>query len=178
MFDSVGLYPIKTLIENLKSFMLFDQQNRIKDSCKTFPKLRTFVEIQDFNNTSPCLSLALSFTQRSSITKARLGCLPIRLETGRYTRPCIPAEERYCLVCPNINEEVECIYHVLFSCFSYVEERKVWWSKLLLPEHFLFLSKNQQLTEVLSNASNVKNTAKYILICLDKRSKLINQNNT
>ena len=60
MFDSVCLYPIKLFIENLKSFMLLDQQNRLKESCKTFPKLRTFVEIKDFYNTSPCLTLALS----------------------------------------------------------------------------------------------------------------------
>ena len=145
LFYTVGDQPVKCFIANLISLMLLDQQARLKQSCQTFPKLRTFIEIKDFNITSPCLTLALSFTQRSFITKARLGCLPLRLETGRYTRPCIPVEERICLACSNPNNEVECIFHVLFSCYLYVEERRVWWSKLLLPENFIFLTKNQQL---------------------------------
>ena len=172
MFNSVGCHPIKIITENLKAIMFHDQQNRLEKSCKTFPKLRTFVEIKDFNKTSPCLTLALSFIQRSTITKARLGCLPIRLETGRYTRP-YTTEERYCIVCSNPNREVECIYHVLFSCNVYSYERKIWWDQLLLSEYFLFLTKEQQLTEEMSNPHNVKNTSKFILLCMDKRSKMI-----
>ena len=143
MFYNICNQPVKCFIDNLKALMLFEQQNRLMISCQTFPKLRTFVELKNFHLASPCLTLPLSFTKRSLITKARLGILPLRLETGRYARPCIPADERLCLVCSNPNKEVECIYHTLFSCYLYVEERKVWWSKLLLSENFIFLTKNQ-----------------------------------
>ena len=148
IFNSVGCYPIKLIIENLKAIMFDDQQNRLKQSCGTFPKLRTFIKIKDFSKTSPCLTLALSFIQRSTITKARLGCLPIRLETGRYTRPCIPAEGRYCLVCSNPNKEVECIYHVIFSCNVYSDERKCggaifYFLNIAQPMHSLSLNQNK-----------------------------------
>ena len=83
MLYNVCNQPVKCFIDNLKSLMLFEQQNRLKISCRTFPKLRTFVELKNFHLTSPCLTLPLSFTQRSLITKARLGILPLRLETVR-----------------------------------------------------------------------------------------------
>ena len=46
-------------------------------------------------------------------------------------------------------------------------------NSMLIDDQFTFLTKDQQLTEVLSNPCNVKKTAKFILICMDKRSNII-----
>ena len=153
--------------------MLSNQQNQIKNACSTFPKLRTFIQIKNFSQTSPCLTLPLTFPLRSVMTTTRLGCLPLRLETGRYSRPRLPPEERICVVCENQNKNIECIFHLIFQCQLYQMERQLWVEKVILPSNFYILSKEEQLSEVLSNPSNIKQTAKFIVICLDKRSKMM-----
>ena len=131
--------------------MLNEQQYNLQIACHTFPKSRTFVKLKYFFETSPCLIKPLSFLQKSVLLKARLGCLPLRLETGRYCRPPIPAQDRLCLVCPNLNREIECVYHVTFKCSVYNSERKILWNKLNLPDNMTQLDIDQQLCQFLCN---------------------------
>ena len=88
------------------------------------------------------------------MAKTRLGCLPVRLETGRYLIPRLPEEERVCLVCkpPNLPQlvvvvvdppsdpaqvlPVETEAHILFSYVAYNVERVLWFSKMSLPIDF------------------------------------------
>ena len=135
------------------------------------PKLRTFIEIKNFQVIPAFLTIPLSFVLHSFLCKACLGCLPLRLETARYCRPRIPPEERLCLICDNSEGNIECIYHLLFSCQTYGYERLNWMQKLVLPEQFDLLSNNEKLENVLSIQSNVKPTARFILTAFDKRSK-------
>ena len=153
--------------------MIRKQQEDIQIDCRAKPKLRTFIEIKNFFKIPAFLTLPMSYFFRSFISKARLGCLPLRIETARYSRPRIPAEERYCQICENVDNSVECIYHFMFVCNTYSNERLTWKSKLQLPDHFNLFTKKEKLITVLSEACNVKATARFISIAFDKRSKLV-----
>ena len=63
----------------------------------------------------------MSFIQRKFLAKCRLGCLPIRLETGRFCRPILAENERVCQVCLEngvtdyqYKNEIESEIHLLF----------------------------------------------------------------
>ena len=137
------------------------------------------------------ISKPLTFHQRRSIAKTRLGCLPVRLETGRYSIPRLPEEERVCLVCkpPNLPQlvvvdppsdpepaqvlPVETEAHFLFSCVAYNVERELWFSKMCLPIDFETLPLESKLKTVLNDPSNVKATSTFITNSFNARSKIL-----
>ena len=94
--------------------MLASQQVKLSMECSALPKLRTFMKFKDFENTAAYLKKPLSFIQRKTIAKTRLGCLAIRVETGRYARPPLLAALRICQICENPNDEIEDEFHFLF----------------------------------------------------------------
>ena len=51
-------------------------------------------------------------TKRKIITRWRLSCHKLKIETGRYTRPKTPIESRKCVICDVLDDE----YHALFEC--------------------------------------------------------------
>ena len=53
---------------------------------------------KDFQTIPPRVVNPLSFIKRRTISKLRLGILPIRLETARYLRPAVPENQRLCYV--------------------------------------------------------------------------------
>ncbi|XP_076078814.1 uncharacterized protein LOC143048830 [Mytilus galloprovincialis] len=57
---------------------------------------------------------------RSNLCKFRCGTLPLSVETGRYTKPPIPLEER---ICPFCNNAVEDEIHFLINCDIYSDSR-------------------------------------------------------
>ena len=86
---------VKRMVENFKKL----QNQYLAAECAEKPKLRTFIMFKDFENEPAYITKPLNFFQRRMMAKTRLGCLPIRLETGRYLIPRLPERERTCLVC-------------------------------------------------------------------------------
>ena len=95
----------------------------------------------------------LSFVERKTLSKLRLGILPIRIETARYVRPILPEDQRLCYC---NSGEVESEYYVLFVCSMYNNLRQTWLKKLCIPENFNRLPKNEKLKLVLNEAENVR----------------------
>ena len=91
----------------------------------------------------------LSFVERRSISKLRLGILPLRLETARYLRPILPEKER---VCYCNSGEIESEFYVLFICTMYHDLRQTWLENLCIPENFNSLPINEKLKLVLNEA--------------------------
>ena len=116
------------------------------------------------------------------MAKTRLGCLPIRLETGRYGVPRLPEEERFCLVCKNYDnptnnprlEHIESEVHYLLYCSAYRNEREEWLNKLNLPVNFDHLALEFKLKVVLNDTCNAKSTAQFITTAYNIRSKILN----
>ncbi len=123
---------IKLLLDdcNVANFLQTGQQiplelfkNRINERfaadwehhCATKPKLRTYVTFKDDPVTASHIRCNMPKYERSLISQLRLGILPLRIETGRYSK--LEAKDRLCLVC-NSNV-VEDEYHFLFKCNFY-----------------------------------------------------------
>ena len=176
VFESGNIFDLKLIIENLQSSMMLSQQNYLEDECSILksPKLRTFITFKDFGTTPSYITKPLSFIQRKFMAKLRLGCLEIRIETGRYARPRLPEEARICQVCENPDQEIENEFHFIFKCEKYRNERSLWINKLQIPNNFETLPPNVMLSCVLNDHNNVKLTAQYIVNIYDIRSKIVN----
>ena len=107
------------------------------------PKLRTFVVFKDFKHETSYLLKPLSFVQRKSLAKLRLGVLTLRIETGRFVRPRLPAEERLGLICNS--GEVEDEAHFLLRCDTYNMERRRLFEKIEDPVSFALLPDKEKL---------------------------------
>ena len=153
--------------------MLNRQQTQIKTQCLNSPKLRTFIKFKDFFSTPKFLTKPLSFVQRKFLAKIRLGCLELRIETGRYARPRLPPESRLCQVCNE--QKVEDEFHFLFECKIFEQERFLWLNKLRLAVNFHQKTQEEKLDLVLNEHTNVKLTAQYIIDIFDSRSKIVNK---
>ena len=92
---------------------------------QTTGKLRTFKLCKtDFRREK---YLDLPPHLRSAVTKLRLSCHPLYIETGRYHKPhAVPVEERTCIFCKD--NAIENETHFLFQCIAYKG----------LPEYKLF----------------------------------------
>ena len=173
ILQSNNLFDIKSTLDKLQKSMLLTQQNSLEIQCSTKPKLRTYIKFKDFKTTPSFITKPLSFIQRKFMAKLRLGCLEIRIETGRYARPRLPEEDRTCQICTNQGQAPESELHFLFQCEAYTNERTAWLSSLEKPEHFINLSTEEKLKLVLNLDKNVKKTAQFIIEIYDKRSKIV-----
>ena len=120
----------------------------------------------------------LSFVQRKFLSKTRLGCLEIRLETARFSRPILEESLRICLVCEqgtSGDQKIENEYHFIFVCSKYEELRTEWLNKLVLPDNFDNLPDSEQLSTVLNVPENIKPTAQFLIDAYGVRSKILNK---
>ena len=110
------------------------------------------------------------------MSKIRLGCLPLSLETGRYCVPRLPEDRRICLLCKRDSEspEIESECHFLFACNSYLNERNAWFEAMTLPVDFESLPIDEKLKIVLNEPLNIKATANYIVAAFLERQRILN----
>ena len=116
---------------------------------------------------SPHLVKPLSFIERKIISKLRLGNLPLRIETARFSRPGIPVNER---VCYCGSQEVESEAHLLFKCTKYQHLREAWLNGLQVPDNFLDLDENEKFNLALNKPENINSTARFSVSAMDLRS--------
>ena len=84
-------------------------------------KLRTYSSIK----TKFCLEPYIIHTgtsKRRNITRLRISCHPLAVETGRYNKPKTPIGQRICEHC-DLNQ-IENEHHMIFVCPFYTDERK------------------------------------------------------
>ena len=170
IFDRKELFSVLNVSQQLKSSMFKKQQEMVETECAQKPKLRTLMTFKDFQTLPPHIYKPLSFAERRIISKVRMGILPLRLETARYSRPVIPEEQRLCYCSSG---KVESESYLLFECNMYTELRTPWLSSLYLPDNLNELEQCEKLKLVLNNPLNVRLTAKYIIAAMNLRSQLI-----
>ena len=113
------------------------------------------------------------------MAKLRLGCLPLRIETGRFSVPKLDKADRVCLVCqppPDDQEQrrpVEDEPHFLFSCNMYTDERKMWYLKMGVPSDFEQYLMSDKLKFALNRPENIKLTAHFIQNAYEKRGRAL-----
>ena len=89
-----------------------DREKRIHESTSS---MCTYYCEFNFQQMSDIYSSFLNDYYRFIITRWRLSNHDLRIETGRYTKPMTPRENRTCVLCNVIEDE----YHVIFSCPLY-----------------------------------------------------------
>ena len=98
--------------------------------------------------------------ERSLISQLRLGILPLRIETGRYSN--LDVKDRTCLIC-NTNS-VESEEHFLFDCTFYATERSIFETGLNC--NFIDLSTVEKFKLIFKHPYKL---AKYVKTAIEKR---------
>ena len=147
--------------------MILKDQLKLKNICLKLPKLRTFVAVADFDRPKMYLLKPLSYPQRRAMARLRLGCLQLRIETGRFERPKRNPEERICLQC-NLGK-VETEEHFILECTRHGQLRDTYLGKFL-NDPCKDLDHTSKLAFLVNDSIAVKSTAQYILSALDNRS--------
>ena len=119
----------------------------------------------------------LPFIHRKRLAQLRLGCLPLRVETDRFTRPIVPSNQRFCLqpLCSNtINnlsdeeKEIEDEFHFLVICSQYNQLRNVMFSNVDVQGFHNFSNKDKFIY-LLTSKPAVKYAAQFIVDAFDQR---------
>ena len=149
--------------------------------CINAPKLRTYNTLF-----SPEIShvslvsyprLIMPFIHRKKLAQLRLGCLPLRIETDRFSRPIVPSHQRYCLqpLCKNTIEnlsdddkQIEDEFHFLLICSQYNQLRNVMFSKIEIPGFHDF-SDQDKFIYLLTSRPAVKYVAQFIVDAFEQR---------
>lgn len=84
-------------------------------------KLRTYRQYKSNCSVEPYVSKIIPRSYRRVMALFRAGSLPLAIETGRYTKPPIPVEDRLCVYCSDNSVETE--KHFLLNCCLYNDLR-------------------------------------------------------
>ena len=87
-------------------------------------KFETYVTFKQTFKYEPYLNQIKNFKERQALTKFRISNHNLQIETGRYKKPKIPRNERFCDICltdqiQNIGNEI----HFLLKCPNLSKER-------------------------------------------------------
>ena len=164
-------FSLDDTIKYLKMSLLHKDQANWKSTCLPLQKLRTFNKFKDFTSDSPHIFKPLSFMQRKTLSKFRLGLLHLRIETARFIRPRVPPEERLCLICNNGEVEDEC--HFLLVCNKFEQLRQVLFSRIPDLNSFRALDAINKLKFLINDPNLVKQTAIFIVGAFEYRSTLL-----
>ena len=170
-------FDLKFTLKYIEKKFTETQAVNLAEKCRQYPKLRTFVLFKDFSRDPLYISKPLSFFYRRLLARIRLGCLPLHLETGRYSVPRVPEEKRLCEACRVLSGErvVESETHFLFDCNSYANEREKWLSAMTIPSDFTSLRIDQKLQIIFNESPNIKPTAIYISNAMGLRTDNLNR---
>ena len=142
-----------------------------KTEMRNVPKLRTYVRFKECYETESYLYKIHDRRQRSLVSQFRCGILPLKVETGRYHQ--IPREFRLCIFCQN--NDIEDEIHFFFHCNFYATLRFEYMEKIFdIYPRFPDLDENEKL-KICMNSVLIKDTARFITDCVDKRQKFLYQ---
>ena len=158
---------MKIFKERINDGFKQDWRGRINSSSRaTFYK-----EIKLTHDPSRYLTAAVPRNHRIAMSRLIISSHSLRVETGRWTRPVTPREERTCPMCNKLEDE----YHMIFECDMYNELRKT-----LIPKYY-YKRPSMHKTIDLFNSQNdkvLKGLAKFIYKAFQlKNSHIANQAN-
>ena len=143
----IDVVPPKIICKNLENSLLEKDISQFKTQCSKSPKLRTYYSLfsvfVDQKLSDSYTRLCLPFIVRKRLSQLRLGVLPLRIETDRFSRVKVDAKFRFCrqpqcknsiVTTPPDQLEVENEFHFLMYCKQYDNLRSVLFSKLSCPQ--------------------------------------------
>ena len=153
------------------TFMNFEI-NCWKNNLGNQTKLRTYRLMKDTFNTEEYVKMDLPFSYRSFIAQTRCGILPLKIETGRFTQPKTPVDERLCIFCDL--KEVEDEEHFILNCPLYLPIRLLYLNHIqsFYPQ-FSNLSVSEKLKTIFTDPKIIRRTGWYIQNAYLKRNNHI-----
>ena len=127
-----------------------ERRNRLRNEETT--RVTTYRQITNLEYNKVLYESFINDELRIAITRWRLSCHKLRIETGRYTYPITPRDERLCKMCRTVEDET----HALFNCSAHTFIRMKFFSllcKYTTVSHLL----NPQTSE------DMKQTGTYII---------------
>lgn len=135
------------------------------DEASLKPKLRTYVQIHDYESKQLLVKSDISRYQRSLLSQLKFGILPLKIETDRYQG--IPAENRICKLCDTNLPEDE--LHFLFLCPALSHIRN-----LYVPRNILLSDTNQEFKlKEMYFKENITSSALFVERLYRERQRLI-----
>jgi len=169
--QSLSNRDICTIKEKLYSNHANYCMSSIGDSVAN-PKLRTYKQMKTEFRLEPYLCSSRNINHMLALVRFRISSHNLAIETGRYTRPKTPVENRLCLYCQA--QETETESHFLLDCSLYIAERVDLISVLTrydMNYYNLTLTEKFKTIMTCNEPDVIKALAKYVYTCLDKRSK-------
>ena len=132
------------------------------------PKLRSFIQVHNFDHIQTLVKSDVSRYQRSLLSQLKFGILPLKIETDRYQG--IPLEQRICKLCSTNSIESE--FHFMFHCPALHETRVAANEKLNLNLDF---SDDCQKLKAFLDKLNIRKCGKYIEMLYKARQNIVYQ---
>ena len=132
------------------------------------PSLRTYSLIKVDFTYEPYLTLIIKPKYLHAFTRFRAGSHTLEIERGRYTNPRTPRENRLCVACGEVEDEL----HFLISCQLYQHERAILFDKVsnIYPTFIISHSIDKFIFLMTNNKSNILTwVGKFIHDSMDKR---------
>ena len=155
---------IRLALENVKRILCVKDAENWNKSLADSEKLRTYRKYKTVLKKGGYCDLPLPRDHRRILFKLRSCSLPLALETGRYSKPKTPVNERLCKFCNSSSVEDET--HFLINCELYSDIRLPLFQKagehnenfntLIAEDKLIFIMQNKDLQFLLgSTLSNV-----------------------
>ncbi len=152
-------------LDTLHSRLLRLNRNQWLLEAGTKTKLRTFLEVYDHDNPRAIVNANLKRSQRSVLSKIKLGVLPLAIETGRWKD--VPLEKRLCAVCNSGNLENE--YHFMLFCEGFKDTRTKYLQEVVDKTEVCIAGMEADMLKALLSSEAVKITARYAEIMFTER---------
>ncbi len=135
-----------------------------------FPKLRTYKLFKNEFIFENYLSSTKHLNHTLALFHFRISFHNLRIETGHYTKPKTPINDRICIYCTS--QTVESESHFLLECSLYIMERRELVERITnyLPD-FNYISNEQKFVTIMSAEEKCVTDAldKFIYTCLKTR---------
>ena len=142
---------------------IFQQQWQI--NLDDSPKALFYRSIKSHHVFSSYLDKVNAQTHRIALTRLIVSSHKLRIETGRWTNPVTPREERFCPHCPR--NKIEDEYHFLFECILYNELRK-----RFIPTYYWKRPSMFKLVDLFNteNKALIQRVAKYVYLAMELKN--------
>ena len=140
-------------------------------------KLRTYRTFKNKFSTEPYLHNCLNIINRKNISRLRMSCHRLHIETGRYVAKInrLEPEDRKCIYCTT--DQCEDEFHFLVGCPFYAEERNLMFNAITkVYPSFVNLELRHQFVYVMSSSDKkiISALGSYVSTCFLKRSSIGN----
>jgi hypothetical protein len=172
LWDSQSITDREIL--NVKEKLYADYSNQCMTSINDsdlFPKLRTYKTFKTDFQLEPYLSFPCNPHHTVALVRFRISSHNLCIETGRYTRPKTPEENRLCIYC--VGNKVENEVHFLIDCPNYKDDRlKLMQAISPFIPNLADLNSNEKFVRILSSKipEILKPLGKFIFKSIEKRA--------